>query len=909
MSKKYLPPELIELEKIKDQLTGNSQQRREVRANQLYKVISKLYIRGWYFDQVLEHFSHNNLFNSEARSIAAYIYTHDRKYNPFGYWYIFDYLLPIQVLYFTTEVIKDNSLRTAGFIFALLLLDEPKKLVKEKLESEIERTSDPNIKKMLSSFRNKQDLLYLEKPSVFLNIADIARPTRKNKLELIKRSLIPNITIYFQTYSWGSSPKTRMWISDYKGLVDAFKCYRNENRSFFKELKNGHPQLLSKGGISIFDIEQKMRENSKSLSQFLLTEAEKLSDDVKKLSYYKNCIKQKSNKNLSRLYKSYENTFKYDKYGYLNQIPVKTNPVLRVFIDSRKLFIACQRDFLSYKLLLSSLYGNIKELNINKDRVKPLKLIRKVDSPELIKKLVNIKLKLIISGVGSHLHPISNPDKPRRLGCHFKQIKEVSNAVDNMSNTGIKIDTQRLREMRSFIKKNKYFANIDLLSVSDSFLSTIGSHNDEDKFQLTLLCKKIYENNDTFIKYRKYLKVLLRASNNIQTIKNGRIFGQFTPHGANTHRMTSRKINIQGIPKSLKNTLFIAKDNRIILSADISGQDFAIAASIAHRISMDNSLNIEKNLESYQILKEKYTKTLGLITNNTQNPIDHLVNLLEDFIDRNANLKSETLKIRDSVKTILYTTFYGGNPSREAKKRLKEELEFLFPLRDQAIANYPDQVPDKKVHIERLRKINKTMSIYELLGFWMGEHFFYEAEIKQIEKCKQSLELKQFLDSMGVFMKPHIRMDSIVKRMRENLKKYYPGILESFDILSEYTKNHPDRLTYPTLLGWQTVIDKKPYNNPKDIATRSKSYPIQASGAEFIREWILQLTKTDLYKKKKLKIIAAIHDQLLIEVPYDEKELAEKLLISTKNEACNKIGLEPQLMRIPRIDYITDKKV
>jgi DNA polymerase I-like protein with 3'-5' exonuclease and polymerase domains len=107
--------------------------------------------------------------------------------------------------------------------------------------------------------------------------------------------------------------------------------------------------------------------------------------------------------------------------------------------------------------------------------------------------------------------------------------------------------------------------------------------------------------------------------------------------------------------------------------------------------------------------------------------------------------------------------------------------------------------------------------------------------------------------------------------------------------------------TLPTLLGWQTVIED-PNVKLKEKITRSRSYPVQASGAELMRQWLIEINniieRKQIKKTRKIQIINTIHDQVLIECDLVLKDFAIELLNESIKEAAKIVGIDEDIISI-----------
>lgn len=898
MNNKQIPPILIKLESLRYQLSGDS--RKEYRYNKLLQAIKHLYTSGWYHSEVVAFFENKNLYSSEAQKIATYVFTRDMRLNPFGYWYEFNYLLPIQVLFFTSKKLKLNSVPTAGFIFTLLLFDQNKKSVNDQLTSAIESHRDNLIIEKLTSFRTKSDLIYIDSPATFLQISSNSNNTRNNVVRKINDALNIEMEIYFEHYGFGDSIKTRMWISNYAGLITQFEQFKKEIKADSKEFLNRSLERIEAGGVSIFDIDEELLKNHDLLMGLNNTILRQKKSGEKVSQYYRNCIKSKSGKPLKRMFNSYEKLFMFDRYTYLDHLPVKSNPFIRIFKSKKEYLLMCQKSFIGYKLLLLTLYGTSEQILATLPKRfsisdKTIKLIREATSSEILKEVAMVRFNLIVQNIGNHLHPISNKTNILDKGKHHHQIAESIDVVNSMNRAGVKINVELTEYLLNELRRRQIDPEYRPFSDSDRFSDRSNG----------LDFHSIKTDPESIKLYVGWLSKMLGSARSLKSTGSQRIFGMFSTHGAKTHRMVSRRINIQGIPKLFKKSLFIPESNKILLSADIAGQDIAITLNIAYKMSLDRSLKASRAFASLDILKKDISSTIMKLRLNSKYS---LINTVKERVEANGWTDSyfyrgenycET-ELRDVIKTFVYTAFYGGSPRNLVKASMQSQFRNIIDLRDAFLNESHELHEDDLVLIKKLlNKFHPKMSFKDLSVQYERLLELFEDYLRRTgtigSKTIESFE--NCIYNIGV-------EKQLYQEIESSFKEEYPGLLEVFDVLHEYAETHQDNLTYPTILGWQTVVDSAHPRRGDYLSTRSKAYVVQASGAEFMRQWLIELSKTTFYRRNKFKIIAAIHDRVIIETtPELEKEL-KAILQETKDKACEVIGIFKETMKIPKIEKI-----
>ncbi len=895
MSRKYLPPLLTNPDALRNQINRYSgSNATEKSTDALSEVINHLYTSGWYYEDVIKHFQKHKFFPIAAERIATFVYTRGEKYNPFGYWYNFPYELPLEVLQFTKSAFNTDSLSTAGFLFSLILYYQNKYNISEKLDSAIAQHNENETKQHLISLRSKNDLLLIENPSNFREIAGISKYKRIKITELINSKLSKKITFYYENYLIGTYKK-KLWIYDIEELIEKFERFRQNNPKPSDIFSKTEDSI--KSGIDIFQLDELLLNDKQLLMKqynIYIKSHFKSSGD---LSYCKDRLRAKGMLSLEKMYTFYESFFKYNATSYLHHLPVETNPFLRIYLHSGEKIIACQSDFLNYNLLLANLYG-----------------IENISETQLLKGVAELRIQLILGNIGNHLQPISNPTisvkhkrkskliKRRRnnIDRHFEQIKKVSDKIDSISNAGIMIDVNKAKELLKKLKPEE----IEDVTVQDpeekdedapDDLENYNDYSSED-----VLISELYKNKVRRKKYVLILRNILGSVTNLRRNGKDRIFGQFTPCGASTHRMTCRRINIQGIPKKLKELLFIAPEGKVLLSADITGQDIAVTANIARK------LVAQLNNPDMANIKEKINYTVDCFSKHGTRPLLVITKKIEEFIKTIDGIESiiRDKNLKDMVKAYIYTVFYGGSANTILKEIWKQSHNEIITMTDALIPgdNFDfvklKQKVDSGTSVKKMDKVKKLIN--SILEKANNGHPEYDEPLTALIADIEELITR--------CIEEYNKYQQIYNSIKANIQNIYPGLLEIFDYLKEYTENHPINLTYPTLLGWQTPVDEYAPTNKKHLATRSKSYPIQASGAELMREWVYDLTMSTLYFMNKFKIVAAIHDQVLIETDAEYEKMARATIRDSKDRSAKAVGLLVKTIIIPEVTRFYPKE-
>ena len=408
--------------------------------------------------------------------------------------------------------------------------------------------------------------------------------------------------------------------------------------------------------------------------------------------------------------------------------------------------------------------------------------------------------------------------------------------------------------------------------------------------------------------YKNFAKKLIASATSVKSALKGesRIFGQFIPHGAVSHRMTCHRINLQGIPKIFKNHGVYRSDTVKIYSLDVSGQDIAIAANLAKKLYNDyKKFPAEYHKDMGELLNKLQEITLPKLKGepgenyNNSRPLDYVTNEFIRLFFNKIPSRAINEDFRKGIKGITYTIFYGGGEKTAAKgfvgnKGFRTAFTGILVRRVSGVRRkvpFIDAVLEstgvnvKELHDEWARKKNETNEQFE------------ERRRKYYEKFNE------------------LAVEEIIRI----IKREYPGILEAQDYLKLYCvemlydksrgvkKGKRIMRTYPTLLGWTTPLSGA-YRDPK-LDTKSKSYPIQASGAEFVRQWIIELNRIISKNKLKMKIINVIHDQMVVETSENKEErVVEHYMKKASRHACKKLGIEEGTIRFGKIEELSKKK-
>lgn len=826
--------------------------------------ISKLYTYGMQYHQAQEYSpakraasylqkKFKQKFPNYSRFIN-YVYTQDEKYNVLGKVYRFEYFELLRMYLFIKNLLS-NSTRSRinrRSVLAFFYIIYSKTIVNDRTElnNEIDR-----IKRFSEHYDNQSEYLKFlcrYKYSVhfypprqlysFIGVADSR--TFENVAKLL------GINYFFAKNKFDDKYVSSIWCSLPPKLKWAYQDFSEKKEFRFSELHQEVNQIFQSG----FKLENDQ--------QATITE------------YYED-----------KFIRNKENAYHLHLNG---------NPAIRLDESNGRFFVCVQEKFFDICMLMQSLY--FKKENVNLTLKKFIK--NKFDSRSTkdfqsqFKNINNQKLLTTISEITNitKTYPISSPIYSNNK--HFKQIEKSRSIIKNLSNNGILLDiTEAERLHRRYKKKNR--------SWQSQQEQQANSYEENDDTTI-----HVDDRHQTISQLKHQLEMYISRAKAIRAIDSGegRIYGSFVPHGAKTHRMTCRNINLQGINKNIRNKVFKAPPGKILISKDVSGQDIAIAANLAMKLYSHPELFEEDIEQEFAGLREQMKETLQVLTSNDEksNPIDFITReiIAKEFIGL-EDLASES--IRATVKEAVYTVFYGGGNTNFTNQGLskKEFLNNLKYFRDKCIVfesayHHHANLTLETAIAQRIR-ISKIEFLIQDAGKFLED---FDLEKFRQHLCPPSLnalleDYYQLNDDLMNFVDIYVNRycrEKIILEMKNLVLKNYPGILESFKYYEQYYNEK--NLTYPTFLGWQTEVILK--LNVADKITKSKSYPIQASGAEFMREWLIELKRLNPIKNRQripIKIVNCIHDQVYVEIDDSDKTVVEYYIIRAAKKAAQKLGI------------------
>lgn len=790
-------------------------------------------------------------------------------------------------------------------------VDSSDKIVEEKVNKIIDRKQSLLRKLKRANILEFRPIKHIS-PQTFYHSVGVADYRYFDKYEAILGIKIFHEKVKVKSFS------SVLWLFEYQRLLDEFYEFRRVCLRRCDELEIDWEQLL-RSGVSF---------------------PQKISNRVK--HFYESTVRDRNIYQFSRT--------------------LEGNPF--IFIsnerDNLKMPTFClQSYFFNIEFIISSLYqyrANSQSrlissiLAIDKEYIK--RNISQIGRKQLAKRIVDAFNEKKIS---KKIDRVTSP-KDRRHLLHFNQIEKSRAIVDRMSRNGIAIN---LDKMEDEISKQKGLRRSQLegygltkteIAEQEEIDDNIPSYDIEDEFREDGVEEKTPE-----IKLKDLEKLRLSCWRTDPLNPNiARVYGKFSPHGARTHRMTSRGINIQGISEDIREHLFTAPAGKVLLSADVAGQDIVVAATLAKRLYDHPEFFQEDIKKEFNRLNKNISIALKALSNTSTTeykPIDHIT---DNVLSQIGLIKKDNYRlfsredVRKLVKRAVYTRLYGGNKgtftlSKQRRSYYDQSIgEIIDTFRTMVEANNL-QYKGTEEFIEAMDSffVKVEKSINNKKGVFPNDSEFkaiesltsileyYKDQIREENEMiymndKDDIEsMLRFLSHIDILVRETDIKNKIYDPVIKVIRTSYPGILDSFQYYQLFYEEND--LTYPTLLGWQTVVDvefDKPDQNedmpsdPNEIIgfyhrkkrTRSKSYPAQASGAEFIRQWLIEIDwmmyNRKVLKGKDVKLVDTIHDQTFLEVPQELKDKIKKAMISSAKNGARKIGIDPMTLHIPKVEEI-----
>lgn len=876
---------------------------------EFHEDISRLYTSGLSYDKALNSSKIKNVYwrikkeydkitNTTERisfpflkEFIDFVYTQDEIYNPLGKWFRFEYLEPLFIIDFVLHKcrsngrIRHNFSTLACFVFILFRYNN--------------MTSEREIMKLRKKYRKLIDngkadedhykawQILIEDGSMTYRASVFRKPSYLYNLIGVSdyralKSLCAELKIDCSFLkSKSGTYKSLVLIGSAHKLLHEFNSFKLYNKEKYDSVRGSIPITLD-SGISL---------------------SRKLNSDINNI--YNNLLIRDS--------------------SIPSCMAFRNNAALKLSKVKGEYFCHLQSNLFNFHFLLGSLYliENPKRNSVKKpisqlfDKTVSgiiLESARKFNEASQV-----VYNEVVVGKIKPQ--PISSPIN-RLDNRHFEQIEQCKKHVINLSDAGITFNDDALARYRAELREKR-----SNLIKRESVEQVEDGNIEDDIYNDSNLPIPIQELNLSKKDKLAQLKTIQGCAFEMDGEGNLRkLYSVFTPHGARTHRMTSHNFNIQGINKEIKKRILAAKKGYCILSADVAGQDIVVAANMAYKLFSKPEVfetDLYNEMTNLKALIESTLLELKENSKGKRSPITFIAdNIVSTCDSRLENFPYDF--IRDTVKKAVYTFLYGGGVkslmndwydykklSSEINELLLEEYEFENYLKHYYEIRTVNRIKKSYSKIkldDRLKHIEKYIELCETNYFVQVTSVLQMSPVKQfymLDLNKNISNIKASFYRLSKIVEERKGIELIFVKMKEIIELSYPGILESFSFYEKYYMQN--NLTYPTFLCWQTIVGLN--ISYKQRITRSKSYPIQAAGAELMRQWLIEIN--DLPKKlaraKSFNVINAIHDQIIVEVKAGLVEEAKEHMLASSKSAARIIGIDENTINIPEVKQLFPK--
>ena len=899
--------QIKDIPSVSSKLKGFRYKDRKTKLTIVKDIITDLYSRGFSKEKILK----DNYLKSEITDdwrywkddfehLVKYVFTKDEVDHSFGGWIKFDYFLPLFAYDYAEQIINENDLQINKYKLASLLFflsalgGEKSKKRRRKIGREIknireylqDRDNAPKMTEVYNLLRNrKKDAIVIYQSTRFYKVVNINDKTFYKYKDLLSENT--DLGIDYRTLSFAED--------DIRKRLYFFGANKLSNKIKEKGRKKFRPPSIGAA-------------NHKKLQDIP-------ADDV-----LTKAVKEKWEKYELYFIRSEKNK------GYLSMPPLSTAfPFIRIQRTGgkkrKKLICYMPFEFFDIKVLLYGLYKKIDNINID------FKYLRK--STDDFSKY-NEKLLELFNQTALRLPENSRRKatdfitKFKKTNKHFKQIKKSFKVVQKLTNTGIGVDLEKLEEAlkdENLDEDNKK----ELKKIRKAVLSDVRNNGAD--------IKRLY---GYFVPHGGVTHRVISSNYNLQGIsKKVRKQGIFTaPEG---YTLLSYDVSGQDISVALNyiNIVYLSGQQNLDC-IDSEGNEisevFIQMAWDYFRKENDSIIDYINNHIPASITDLILAETDEIYHKAFNNFIEMLSKYVyekQSWFGKNAsnyyleNLPKELT--RNIIKTFVYATLYGAGQKTSTEKLQKEtsvigrELISKYYIKE-IIPKFKFTQEGKNLFIEtfKIDKENELKNILEELDnlkkrikrehkIFCGQHRCKKKSLELIKEFAINIliwsnyysEIKKNIDVRNLLESFEIRMDFFKEInyfqllyffFEEFVKVEFPCLFDVLELFEKYYQNN--KLTYPTFLDWQTVVDERIMG--KKNFTSSKNTPIQASGGELMRQWLINLYSNDL----DFKIVNAIHDQVVLEANESQLESIMEATEQAIKHAASKLGLDKDSIKL-----------
>lgn len=347
-------------------------------------------------------------------------------------------------------------------------------------------------------------------------------------------------------------------------------------------------------------------------------------------------------------------------------------------------------------------------------------------------------------------------------------------------------------------------------------------------------------------KFEKLLGTYIDKLPKVVNEKTGRLHCEFNPSGADTGRFSSSNPNLQNIPSKNKEIrkMFVASEGHVFLGSDFSQQEPRILAFL----SDDEGL-----INAYKQNKDLYAWAASLVYNV---PYEECKERYPD-----GTLNPQGKERRSSMKAIILGIMYS-----KGAKSISEDLNISRKEAQNVYDIFFKTFPKVKKFIDDSQNFAKQYGYVETI--WGRKR-------RLPDLLLDKYEFKVADDYVGEFNPLEFEDNEDVEWVvDEQAKRYYTNLLD-------HTWGYEDKQQIIKNARKDGIIIIDNTMKIADAERQCVNSRIQGSAAQQIKLAMIQLGKNEEFKKLGGQVILQVHDELIAEVPFENRVRCGEIMSET----------------------------
>lgn len=414
---------------------------------------------------------------------------------------------------------------------------------------------------------------------------------------------------------------------------------------------------------------------------------------------------------------------------------------------------------------------------------------------------------------------------PKIKRLYFEIEKPILEVCVDMEQHGFLLDAEFSKEYENELAKEidilkieleTYFGDINLnspaqlsaLLYDELKLPDVSKKRSTDAKTLKKLAK-YHKGVETLLKYRDLNKLLTTYIEPLPLkvcMDDGRLHGTFNQVDTATGRFASRSPNLQNLPYTARK-MIVAPKGKVIIGIDFSQVEPRVLSHMAN-----DAVMIDAYVHGRDLYKEMAMRVF---------------NLEEQYCVDGAYDPTHTFKPRKRIKAVLLGIMYGMGTYT-----LAERIESTEEEAEAIIKDFFETYPAVKKFIDETHAEAERQEFVETM-FGRKRRFVGHRQIakRYHAVCKRIDEIAGY------------HVENISKFLREDRKRDYEERLVPYSVVREYYE----------VSGQFGVVERQSVNTK-----------IQGSSADIMKKAMIRVY--EVCKKYGYKILATVHDEVLIEV-------------------------------------------